>query len=125
MEPVVPRPLPNILIFLVPVKPSISLQHYANCEIIRFFFFQEGISLSLSLLYECRTISDIFHVNIIKLMIINVIYFEVVSNTNTEDDAASTISSEAGREAEPEGEETETAPEGEGDDEDSVTRCIW
>lgn len=48
-----------------------------------------------------------------------------MSNTNTEDDAASTISSEAGREAEPEGEETETAPEGEGDDEDSVTRCIW
>lgn len=42
-----------------------------------------------------------------------------------EDDAASAISSEAGREAEPEGEETETAPEGEGDDEDSVTRCIW
>lgn len=50
---------------------------------------------------------------------------EVVSNTNVEDDAASAISSEAGREAEPEGEETETAPEGEGDDEDSVTRCIW
>lgn len=72
-----------------------------------------------------RIVSDIFYVNILKLMIINVIYFEVVSNTNTEDDAASTISSEAGREAEPEGEETETAPEGEGDDEDSVTRCIW
>ncbi|XP_011257810.1 uncharacterized protein LOC105252212 isoform X2 [Camponotus floridanus] len=52
------------------------------------------------------------------------IFGPVVSNTNTEDDAASTISSEAGREAEPEGEETETAPEGEGDDEDSVTRCI-
>jgi len=49
---------------------------------------------------------------------------KVVSNTK-EDDAASTISSEAGREAEPEGEETETAPEGEGDDEDSITRCIW
>lgn len=47
----------------------------------------------------------------------------VVSNTNVEDDAASAISSEAGREAEPEGEETETAPEA--DDEDSVTRCIW
>lgn len=50
---------------------------------------------------------------------------EVVNSTNVEDDAASVISSEAGREAEPEGEETETAPEGEGDDEDSVTRCIW
>lgn len=49
----------------------------------------------------------------------------VVSNATTEDDAVSAISSEAGREAEPEGEETETAPEGEGDDEDSVTRCIW
>lgn len=49
----------------------------------------------------------------------------VMSNTNAEDDVASVISSEAGREAEPEGEETETAPEGEGDDEDSVTRCIW
>lgn len=49
----------------------------------------------------------------------------VVSGTNVEDDAASAISSEPGREAEPEGEETETAPEGEGDDEDSVTRCIW
>lgn len=48
-----------------------------------------------------------------------------MSSTNTEDDAASAISSEAGREVEPEGEETETAPEGEGDDEDSVTRCIW
>ncbi|XP_044727517.1 inactive histone-lysine N-methyltransferase 2E isoform X2 [Chrysoperla carnea] len=40
-----------------------------------------------------------------------------------DDDAGSTISSDAGREVEPEGEETETAPEGEGD-EDSVTRCI-
>lgn len=53
------------------------------------------------------------------------IVFTVVSGSNVEDDAASAISSEAGREAEPEGEETETAPEGEGDDEDSVTRCIW
>ncbi|KAK2589277.1 hypothetical protein KPH14_007830 [Odynerus spinipes] len=53
------------------------------------------------------------------------IYGQVVNNsTNVEDDAASAISSEPGREAEPEGEETETAPEGEGDDEDSVTRCI-
>nr|XP_012218339.1 PREDICTED: LOW QUALITY PROTEIN: uncharacterized protein LOC105669787 [Linepithema humile] len=52
------------------------------------------------------------------------IFGPVMSNTNAEDDAASVISSEAGREAEPEGEETETAPEGEGDDEDSVTRCI-
>lgn len=42
----------------------------------------------------------------------------------TADDAASAISSEAGREVEPEGEETETAPEGEGDEEDSITRCI-
>ncbi|XP_076300170.1 SET domain-containing protein upSET isoform X2 [Lasioglossum baleicum] len=49
---------------------------------------------------------------------------QVVSGSNVEDDAASAISSEAGREVEPEGEETETAPEGEGDDEDSVTRCI-
>ena len=48
-----------------------------------------------------------------------------VPSTNVEDDAASAISSEAGREVEPEGEETETAPEGEGDDEDSITRCIW
>ncbi|XP_031778266.1 uncharacterized protein LOC100114564 isoform X3 [Nasonia vitripennis] len=47
-----------------------------------------------------------------------------VSKTTVEDDAGSAISSEAGREVEPEGEETETAPEGEGDDEDSVTRCI-
>jgi len=43
---------------------------------------------------------------------------------SNEDDANSVISS-TGREVEPEGEETETAPEGEGDDEDSVTRCIW
>ncbi|XP_063991595.1 uncharacterized protein LOC135170030 [Diachasmimorpha longicaudata] len=43
---------------------------------------------------------------------------------NTADDAASAISSDAGREVEPEGEETETAPEGEGDEEDSITRCI-
>lgn len=49
----------------------------------------------------------------------------VVSGTNVDDDAASAISSETGRDAELEGEETETAPEGEGDDEDSVTRCIW
>ncbi|PNF40389.1 hypothetical protein B7P43_G01598, partial [Cryptotermes secundus] len=41
-----------------------------------------------------------------------------------DDDANSVISSNTGREVEPEGEETETAPEGEGDDEDSVTRCI-
>ncbi|PSN38835.1 hypothetical protein C0J52_12608 [Blattella germanica] len=41
-----------------------------------------------------------------------------------DDDANSVISSNPGREVEPEGEETETAPEGEGDDEDSVTRCI-
>ncbi|KAF7995176.1 hypothetical protein HCN44_004648 [Aphidius gifuensis] len=43
-----------------------------------------------------------------------------------EDDAASAISSDAGRDVEPEGEETDTAPEGEGDgdDEDSITRCI-
>lgn len=54
-----------------------------------------------------------------------ILLFTVVSGSNVEDDAASAISSEAGREAEPEGEETETAPEGEGDDEDSVTRCIW
>ena len=40
------------------------------------------------------------------------------------DDAGSDISSDAGREIEPEGEETETAPEAEGED-DSVTRCIW
>lgn len=66
---------------------------------------------------------DIFHDGCIEIN--DNKYFKVVSNTNTEDDAASTISSEAGREAEPEGEETETAPEGEGDDEDSVTRCIW
>nr|CAD7403103.1 unnamed protein product [Timema poppensis] len=39
-----------------------------------------------------------------------------------DDDANSVISSNPGREGEPEGEETETAPEGE--DEDSVTRCI-
>ncbi|XP_076236195.1 SET domain-containing protein upSET [Calliopsis andreniformis] len=52
------------------------------------------------------------------------IYGQVITGTNVEDDAASAISSEPGREAEPEGEETETAPEGEGDDEDSVTRCI-
>lgn len=52
-------------------------------------------------------------------------HFSAVTSTNVEDDAGSAISSEAGREAEPEGEETETAPEGEGDDEDSVTRCIW
>jgi hypothetical protein len=44
---------------------------------------------------------------------------------NNDDDANSVISSNTGREVEPEGEETETAPEGEGDDEDSVTRCIW
>lgn len=44
---------------------------------------------------------------------------------SNDDDANSVISSNAGREVEPEGEETETAPEGEGDDEDSVTRCIW
>lgn len=49
----------------------------------------------------------------------------VVTGTNVDDDAASVISSEIGRDAELEGEETETAPEGEGDDEDSVTRCIW
>lgn len=54
-----------------------------------------------------------------------VVFHEVVSSTHVEDDVTSVISSEAGREAEPEGEETETAPEGEGDDEDSVTRCIW
>lgn len=42
---------------------------------------------------------------------------------NVEDDANSAISSEPDREVEPEGEETETAPEGE--DEDSITRCIW
>ena len=48
-----------------------------------------------------------------------------MSSTSIEDDAASAISSENGREVEAEGEETETAPEGEGDDEDSVTRCIW
>ncbi|XP_066601637.1 uncharacterized protein upSET [Prorops nasuta] len=52
------------------------------------------------------------------------IYGQVPPSANIEDDAASAISSEPGREAEPEGEETETAPEGEGDDEDSVTRCI-
>ncbi|XP_017787501.1 PREDICTED: LOW QUALITY PROTEIN: histone-lysine N-methyltransferase 2E [Habropoda laboriosa] len=52
------------------------------------------------------------------------IYGKVVSGTNVEDDAASAISSETGRDVELEGEETETAPEGEGDDEDSVTRCI-
>ncbi len=40
------------------------------------------------------------------------------------DDGGSDISSDAGREIEPEGEETETAPEAEGED-DSVTRCIW
>lgn len=49
----------------------------------------------------------------------------VVTGTNVDDDAASVISSETGRDVELEGEETETAPEGEGDDEDSVTRCIW
>ncbi|KDR16326.1 Histone-lysine N-methyltransferase MLL5 [Zootermopsis nevadensis] len=43
---------------------------------------------------------------------------------SNDDDANSVISSNTGREVEPEGEETETAPEGEGDDEDSVTRCI-
>ncbi|CAG2069082.1 unnamed protein product [Timema podura] len=42
--------------------------------------------------------------------------------TDDDDDANSVISSNPGREGEPEGEETETAPEGE--DEDSVTRCI-
>ncbi|XP_014608250.1 PREDICTED: uncharacterized protein LOC106788994 isoform X1 [Polistes canadensis] len=53
------------------------------------------------------------------------LYGQVVNNSsNVEDDAASAISSEPGREVEPEGEETETAAEGEGDDEDSVTRCI-
>ncbi|XP_017754952.1 PREDICTED: uncharacterized protein LOC108547102 isoform X1 [Eufriesea mexicana] len=52
------------------------------------------------------------------------IYGKVVSSTNVDDDAASAISSETGRDVELEGEETETAPEGEGDDEDSVTRCI-
>ncbi|KOX69072.1 Histone-lysine N-methyltransferase MLL5 [Melipona quadrifasciata] len=52
------------------------------------------------------------------------IYGKVVSGTNVDDDAASAISSETGRDVELEGEETETAPEGEGDDEDSVTRCI-
>lgn len=55
----------------------------------------------------------------------NFVFIVVVTGATVEDDAASAISSEAGREAEPEGEETETAPEGEGDDEDSVTRCIW
>lgn len=52
-------------------------------------------------------------------------FVAVTSKPPPEDDAASAISSEPGREVEPEGEETETAPEGEGDDEDSVTRCIW
>ncbi|XP_024943695.1 uncharacterized protein LOC107270539 isoform X2 [Cephus cinctus] len=52
------------------------------------------------------------------------IYSQAVTSNNVEDDAASAISSEAGREAEPEGEETETAAEGEEDDENSVTRCI-
>ncbi|XP_034185229.2 SET domain-containing protein upSET isoform X1 [Osmia lignaria lignaria] len=52
------------------------------------------------------------------------IYSKVVTCPNVDDDAASAISSETGRDDEPEGEETETAPEGEGDDEDSVTRCI-
>ncbi|XP_043602642.1 uncharacterized protein LOC122576419 isoform X3 [Bombus pyrosoma] len=52
------------------------------------------------------------------------IYGKVVSGANMDDDAGSAISSEIGRDAELEGEETETAPEGEGDDEDSVTRCI-
>ncbi|XP_057318723.1 uncharacterized protein LOC130663489 isoform X2 [Microplitis mediator] len=51
-------------------------------------------------------------------------YNQVITNNSTADDAASAISSDAGREVEPEGEETETAPEGEGDDEDSITRCI-
>lgn len=54
-----------------------------------------------------------------------VLFIIVVSGANMDDDAASAISSEIGRDAELEGEETETAPEGEGDDEDSVTRCIW
>lgn len=57
-------------------------------------------------------------------LIMDVVEFIVMSSTNAEDDAASVISSEAGREAKPEDEETETAAEGEGDD-DSVTRCIW
>ncbi|XP_066992672.2 inactive histone-lysine N-methyltransferase 2E isoform X2 [Anabrus simplex] len=42
---------------------------------------------------------------------------------NDDDDTNSVISSNPGREVEPEGEETETAPEGEGE-EDAVTRCI-
>lgn len=52
-------------------------------------------------------------------------FISAASNKPVEDDAASNISSDQGREIEPEGEETETAPEGEGDDEDSITRCIW
>ncbi|KAK0097786.1 hypothetical protein PV326_013728 [Microctonus aethiopoides] len=51
-------------------------------------------------------------------------YNPTVNDGNAADDAASAISSETGREAGPEGEETETAAEGEGDDEDSITRCI-
>ncbi|KAK0167562.1 hypothetical protein PV327_004943 [Microctonus hyperodae] len=51
-------------------------------------------------------------------------YNPTVNDDNAADDAASAISSETGREAGPEGEETETAAEGEGDDEDSITRCI-
>lgn len=40
-------------------------------------------------------------------------------------DESDVDSSEGEREVDPQGEETETAPEGEGDDEDSVTRCVW
>ena len=40
-------------------------------------------------------------------------------------DESDVESSDGEREVDPQGEETETAPEGEGDDEDSVTRCIW
>lgn len=54
-----------------------------------------------------------------------IIFFLEGSKQIAEDDIGSAISSGADREADLDGEETETAPEGEGDDDDSITRCIW
>lgn len=94
-----------------------------NLYLSFFFFFKNLCSYATFHKWRNRHVSSNTESNEVsdnKYFII-----KVVSNPSMEDDAASAISSEAGREAEPEGEETETAPEGEGDDEDSVTRCIW
>lgn len=101
------------------MQNSLSTVPEVRLRLLSILTFMEKVQRPTSSIRFAITMKAVYFLCDIVLFII------VVSGANMDDDAASAISSEIGRDAELEGEETETAPEGEGDDEDSVTRCIW